>query len=83
MGHKSRRGFKYALGFIGDCIGRSPDCDEQFMETRDQTIDTIIAVVNRVRTDLGLNYPHYCTRIILDLAREQGPVYKVGEYKLR
>jgi hypothetical protein len=25
-------------------------CEEQFMETTDQTIDTIIAIVNRVRT---------------------------------
>ena len=53
------------------------------METRDQTIDTIITVVNRVRTDPGLNCPDYCTRIVLDPAGEQGPEYKAGEYKLR
>jgi len=83
ISHKSRRGFKYALGFTDDCTGWSPDCEEQFMETRDQTIDTIIAVVNRVRTDPGLNCPNYCTRIVLDPAGEQGPEYKAGEYKLR
>ena len=83
ISHKSRRGYKYALGFTDDCTGWSPDCEEQFMETRDQTIDTIIAVVNRVRTDPGLNCPDYCTRIVLDPAGEQGPEYKAGEYKLR
>ena len=65
------------------CIGWSPDYDEPFMETRDQIIDTIIAVVNMVRTDPGLNCPNYCTRIILDPTGEQGPEYKAGEYKLR
>jgi hypothetical protein len=68
ISHKSRRGYKYALGFTDDCTGWSPDCKEQFMETRDQTIDTFIAVVNRVRTDPGLNCPDYCTRIVLDPA---------------
>ena len=71
ISHKSRRGYKYALGFTDDCTGWSPDCEEQFRETRDQTIDTISAVVNRVRTDPRLNCPDYYTRIVLDTAGEQ------------
>ena len=53
------------------------------METRDQTIDTIIAVLNKVRTDLGLNCPDYCTRIVLDPGGEQAPEYKASEYGAR
>jgi hypothetical protein len=78
ISHKSRRGYKYALGFTDDCTGWSPDYEEQFMETRDQTIATIIAVVNMVRTDPGLNCPDYCTRIVLDPAGDQGLEYKLA-----
>jgi hypothetical protein len=76
ISHKSRRGYKYALGFTDDCTGWSPDYEEQFMETRDQTIATIIAVVNMVRTDPGLNCPDYCTRIVLDPAGRLSPPHE-------
>ncbi len=43
----------------------------------------VLVVAPTQRPNPGLNCPHYCTRIVLDPAGEQGPEYKAGEYKLR